>query len=37
MDRIVDIATDRQYESIVRFASQRRKRSRRNPDQLAMS
>jgi CRISPR-associated protein Cas2 len=28
--------TDRQYESIVRFASQRRKRSRRNPDQLAM-
>lgn len=28
--------TDRQYENIVRFSSQRRKRPRRNPDQLAM-
>ena len=28
--------TDRQYEGIVRFASQRRKRPRKNPDQLAM-
>lgn len=28
--------TDRQYESIVRFSSQRRKKSRKNPDQLAM-
>ncbi|MEH3107464.1 MAG: CRISPR-associated endonuclease Cas2 [Sphingomonas fennica] len=28
--------TDRQYENIVRFSSQRRQRVRRNPDQLAM-
>jgi len=28
--------TDRQYEAIVRFSSQRRQRSRRNPDQLAL-
>ena len=28
--------TDRQYEGIVRFSSQRRKRPRKNPDQLAM-
>lgn len=28
--------TDRQYENIVRFASQRRKQRRKNPDQLAM-
>ncbi len=28
--------TDRQYENIVRFSSQRRQRSRKNPDQLAM-
>ena len=28
--------TDRQYENIVRFSSQRRQRPRRNPDQLAM-
>lgn len=28
--------TDRQYEGIVRFESQRRKRPRKNPDQLAM-
>lgn len=28
--------TDRQYENIVRFSSQRRKRPRRNPNQLAM-
>jgi CRISPR-associated protein Cas2 len=28
--------TDRQYENIVRFSSQRRKRPRKNPDQLAM-
>ncbi len=27
--------TDKQYESIVRFSSQRRKRPRKNPDQLA--
>lgn len=28
--------TDRQYEGIVRFASQRRRKPRKNPDQLAM-
>jgi CRISPR-associated protein Cas2 len=28
--------TDRQYEGIVRFSSQRRKRPRKNPDQLAL-
>lgn len=28
--------TDRQYENIVRFSSQRRKRARKNPDQLAL-
>lgn len=28
--------TDRQYEGIVRFSSQKRKRSRQNPDQLAL-
>jgi CRISPR-associated protein Cas2 len=28
--------TDRQYEGIVRFSSQRRKKPRKNPDQLAM-
>src|SRR5690606_32421495 len=28
--------TDRQYEGIVRFSSQRRKRHRENPDQLAL-
>ena len=28
--------TDRQYENIVRFSSQRRKKQRKNPDQLAM-
>lgn len=28
--------TDRQYENIVRFSSQRRKRPRKNPEQLAM-
>lgn len=28
--------TDRQYENIIRFSSQRRKRPRKNPDQLAM-
>ncbi len=28
--------TDRQYEGIVRFASQRRRRPRKNPDQLAL-
>lgn len=28
--------TDRQYENIVRFSSQRRKKQRQNPDQLAM-
>jgi CRISPR-associated protein Cas2 len=28
--------TDRQYEGIVRFTSQRRKRPRKNPDQFAM-
>ncbi|MGW9330322.1 MULTISPECIES: CRISPR-associated endonuclease Cas2 [unclassified Bosea (in: a-proteobacteria)] len=28
--------TDRQYENIVRFSGQRRKRSRKNPDQLAL-
>jgi CRISPR-associated protein Cas2 len=28
--------TDRQYENIVRFSSQRRKRPRKSPDQLAM-
>jgi CRISPR-associated protein Cas2 len=28
--------TDRQYEGIVRFSSQRRKRSRENPGQLAL-
>jgi CRISPR-associated protein Cas2 len=28
--------TDRQYENIVRFSSQRRQRQRKNPDQLAM-
>lgn len=28
--------TDRQYEAIVRFSSQRRRRPRQNPDQLAL-
>lgn len=28
--------TDKQYEGIVRFSSQRRKRPRKNPDQLAL-
>jgi CRISPR-associated protein Cas2 len=28
--------TDRQYENIVRYSGQRRKRQRKNPDQLAM-
>lgn len=28
--------TDRQYETIVRFAGQRRRRPRKNPDQLAL-
>ncbi|WP_218000321.1 CRISPR-associated endonuclease Cas2 [Sphingomonas soli] len=28
--------TDKQYENIVRFSSQRRKRPRNNPDQLAL-
>jgi CRISPR-associated protein Cas2 len=28
--------TDRQYEGIVRFSSQRRRRPRKNPDQLAL-
>lgn len=28
--------TDRQYENIVRFSSQRRKKQRKNPDQLAL-
>ncbi|WP_367272354.1 CRISPR-associated endonuclease Cas2 [Phreatobacter sp.] len=28
--------TDRQYENIVRFSGQRRRRSRKNPDQLAL-
>ena len=28
--------TDKQYETIVRFSSQRRKRPRKNPDQLAL-
>lgn len=28
--------TDRQYESIVRFSSQRRQKPRKNPDQLAL-
>ena len=28
--------TDRQYEGIVRFASQRRRKPRKNPDQLAL-
>ena len=28
--------TDKQYENIVRFAGQRRRRPRRNPDQLAL-
>ena len=28
--------TDKQYENIVRFSSQRRQRQRKNPDQLAM-
>lgn len=28
--------TDRQYENIVRFSGQRRRRPRRNPDQLAL-
>lgn len=28
--------TDKQYENIVRFSSQRRKRSQKNPDQLAL-
>jgi CRISPR-associated protein Cas2 len=28
--------TDRQYETIVRFSGQRRKRRRKNPDQLAL-
>lgn len=34
----VDILTftDRQYENIVRFSGQRRKRQRKNPDQLAL-
>jgi len=28
--------TDRQYENIVRFSGQRRRRPRKNPDQLAL-
>lgn len=28
--------TDKQYENIVRFSSQRRQRQRKNPDQLAL-
>ncbi len=28
--------TDRQYENIIRFSSQRRKRPRKSPDQLAL-
>ena len=28
--------TDKQYEGIVRFSSQRRKKPRKNPDQLAL-
>lgn len=28
--------TDRQYENIVRFSGQRRKRPKKNPDQLAL-
>ncbi|HWK44500.1 MAG TPA: CRISPR-associated endonuclease Cas2 [Stellaceae bacterium] len=28
--------TDKQYENIVRFSSQRRQRQRKNPDQLVM-
>lgn len=28
--------TDRQYENIVRYAGQRRRRTRKNPDQLAL-
>ncbi|MEN5084147.1 CRISPR-associated endonuclease Cas2 [Bosea sp. TWI1241] len=28
--------TDRQYETIIRFSGQRRKRRRKNPDQLAL-
>ena len=28
--------TDRQYENIIRFSGQRRKRPRKNPDQLAL-
>lgn len=28
--------TDRQYENIVRFSGQRRRKSRKNPDQLAL-
>jgi CRISPR-associated protein Cas2 len=28
--------TDRQYENIVRYSGQRRKRQRKNPDQLAL-
>lgn len=28
--------TDKQYENIVRFSGQRRKRRRKNPDQLAL-
>src|SRR5579863_4535462 len=28
--------TDRQYESIIRFASQHRRKPRKNPDQLAL-
>lgn len=28
--------TDRQYENIVRFSGQRRRRRRKNPDQLAL-
>jgi len=28
--------TDKQYETIVRFSSQRRKQPRKNPDQLAL-
>lgn len=28
--------TDRQYENIVRFSDQRRRRQRKNPDQLAL-
>ncbi|TKT83035.1 CRISPR-associated endonuclease Cas2 [Aquamicrobium sp. LC103] len=28
--------TDRQYENIVRFSDQRRRRSRKNPEQMAL-